>query len=397
MIKHSEPNKRYQPRRFDVHQTLPNTSYQPGTATRTRPPEIIRGTAGQAKPKRERSFGFKKAFLILFVALLTPLLVIAAWDLRNASAASEKLFGSGDMTGLLTPTILNSSSDRVNILLVGYSVDDPGHAGAALTDSIMVVSLNKADNTGYMLSVPRDLYVDIPDYGNAKINEAFQAGEQADFKESGYPSGGAGLLQKVISENFGVPLHYYVLVDYSTVRDIVDALDGITVNIKSPDPDGLYDPNFKPEEGGPLKLANGPQKIDGQTALRLTRARGATYGSYGFPQSDINRIQNQQLVFAAIKNEMDWRLILDPRLNGRIFDAIASNVKTDLELREVLPLFRLFNSVPDDSLKPINLRDIGKVDYLSSYRTPRGQSALVPAAGRTDFTEIQAIITQLSQ
>lgn len=401
MFKRPQTSNRPQPRRFDVHQTLANTSCQPGTGQSGRlygqPPQTANPTFEPSAAGRKRRFGFKKALLLLFVLLLTPLLVVAAWDLRNASDASQKLFGSGDMTGLLTPVSLASTSDRVNILLVGYSVDDPGHDGAALTDSIMVVSLDKADKTGYMLSVPRDLYVDIPDYGPAKINEAYQAGENQGFQEAGYPAGGIGLLEKVVSENFDIPLHYYVLVDYNTVRDIVNALGGVTVNIQSPDPDGLFDPNFKPEEGGPLKLANGPQKIDGQTALRLTRARGATAGSYGFPQSDFNRTQNQQLVFAAIKDELDWRLVLDPRLNDRIFDALASNIKTDAELSEVVPLFRLFNSVPDGSLQPINLSKVNDVNLLSSFQTRSGQSALVPTAGIDDFSEIQATVKRLSE
>lgn len=307
------------------------------------------------------------------------------------------MFGSSDITPILTPGILNSTDGRVNLLLVGYSADDPGHAGAKLTDSIMIVSLNKFTKTGYMLSVPRDLYVDIPNYGAAKINEAYQAGEQQGFHEEGYPNGGIGLLEKIITKNFDIELHYSVIIDYGAVRDVVSALDGVSVNIQSPDPDGLYDPNFKPEEGGPLKLANGIQQIDGPTALRLTRARGSTAGSYGFPRSDFNRTQNQQAVFSAIKSELDWKLVLDPRLNSDIFDAVANNVTTDLELREILPLYHLMHSIPDSSLKPVNLSDVEGVNYLSGLQTRTGQSALIPAAGTKDYSDIQALVKHLNQ
>lgn len=396
--------KKTQPSRYDVNRTLANTAYQPSsqphTPGKSGEKPVSTGTSAAHQPTEEskkRRFSFKKAFLLLFILILTPLLVIGIWDLKNASKASQKIFGSGDMTGLLYPTSLDNKSGRTNILLVGYSVDDPGHDGAALTDSIMIVSLDKQAKTGYMLSVPRDLYVDIPGYGAAKINEAFQAGDRDSFSEEGYPPGGIGLLEKVVSENFDIPLHYYMLIDYATVRDVVTAFDGITVDIKSPDPEGLFDPNFKPEEGGPLKLANGPQTIDGPTALKLTRARGATAGSYGFPQSDFNRTQNQQQVFSAIKAELDWRVILDPRLNDRIFDALASNIKTDLQLREVLPLFKLFNAVPEGSLAPINLSNIEGNNLLASYQTRSGQSALIPAAGIDDFSQIQAVVERLSQ
>lgn len=400
MFKSSKSKKRKPPARYDVNRTLANNPYQAPAADRRRPD----GTAvplasgkSYAKKEKKRGFSFKKAFLVLFILILTPLLFIAGWDLRNASRASEKMFGSGDITPILTPAILNSTGGRTNILMIGYSTDDPAHAGAMLTDSIMIISLNKDKKTGYMLSVPRDLYVDIPDYGSAKINEAYQAGEQQEFSEEGYPKGGIGLLEKVITKNFGIELHYAVVINYGSVRDVVNALDGVTVNIQSPDPRGIFDPNFKPEEGGPLKLANGMQEIDGQTALRLTRARGSTAGSYGFPQSDFNRTQNQQAVFAAIKKELDWRLVLDPRLNSDIFDAVANNVTTDLELREVLPLYRLITAVPNESLKPVNLSNVDKVNYLTSYQTRSGQSALVPAAGVRDFSDIQTLVKTLNQ
>ena len=350
----------------------------------------------QTEVPKERRFSWKKRIALVFLILLAPLVIIAFLDLRNASRASEKMFGDGNILGLLTPSKLDTSADgRTNVLLIGYSADDPEHAGALLTDSIMVMSMDNASKKGYTLSIPRDLYVEIPDYRSAKINEAYQAGESSGFSESGYALGGVGLLQKIIERDFGIETQYYAIINYGAVRDTVDALGGVTVDIKSPDPRGLYDPNFRPQEGGPLTLTNGPQRIDGQTALRLTRARGSTYGSYGFPQSDFNRTNNQQAVLSAIKNELNWKLLLDPRENADIFNAIANNVKTDLDISEVTPLYRLFKSVPATSQASISLRDVNGVNLLASYQTPSGQSALIPAAGIGDFSDIQSMIKKL--
>lgn len=393
--------------RYDINRTL--TSYQPTPPTSQVREAVLHTNAPtrglndpdttqveqEAPAKTKRRFGWKRALLLLFIVLLTPLLVIGVWDYKNASSASKKMFGSSNLWSALLPASVKKTEGRTNILLIGYSADDPGHAGAKLTDSIMIISLDKANKKGYMISVPRDLYVRIPDYGSAKINEAYQAGDLQDFNEPGYPAGGVGLLEKVLKQTFDVDIHYSVTINYSAVRDITDALDGITVNIESPDPRGLYDPNFKPEEGGPLKLANGPQEIDGQTALRLTRARGSTYGSYGFPQSDFNRTKNQQKVFAAIKTEISPKFILDPRENKDFFDAVANNVQTDIGIREVVPLYLAMNAVPDSSMRQINLSDVDKRNYLASYRTPNGQSALIPAAGIHNFSEIQALLRSL--
>ena len=364
-------SKKQQPNPYPLHRTLP----------------VISGAAAiEPKPilpvAKQKSFAWKQALVVFVILSFIAVLFVGVWDWQNFSSATNKLFGTPNFFSLLNTSSVGGPNDRVNILLVGYSADDPGHAGANLTDSIMILSLDKQTKTGYMLSVPRDLYVNIPGYGHAKINEAYQ-------------DGGMSLLEKVISDSLGIQVQRYAIFDYAAVKQIVDALGGITVTIKSPDPRGIYDPNFKPQEGGPLKLANGLQKLDGQTALRLTRARGSTYGSYGFPQSDFNRTKDQQLVLTSIKSKLSWTLVLDPRTNGRIFTAIANNVKTDVDISEVLPLYRLFNSVPTSSLQTVALNNINGVNLLRGYTTPNGEAALIPTSGIDRFGQIQETLSQL--
>jgi anionic cell wall polymer biosynthesis LytR-Cps2A-Psr (LCP) family protein len=173
-------------------------------------------------------------------------------------------------------------------------------------------------------------------------------------------------------------------------------LHGITVTIKSTDPRGIYDPNFRPREGGPLKLKNGKQKIDGKTALRLTRARGETYGSYGLALSDFDRTKNQRAVIKGIKDKINTKLLIDPHRNKPLLDAIANNIKTDLKLNNVLPLYRVWNSIPDKELKSVGLRN-SKKSLVTGYTTPTGQSALIPNGGVSDYSEIRALIKKLNQ
>ncbi len=339
----------------------------------------------------------KLGLILLLIIILIPFSIFVTWNYKNYSAASKKMFGSGNLFSALVPSsAAGAERGRTNILIVGYSADDPGHAGAKLTDSLMIVSLGAEGKQSYMLSIPRDLYVEIPDYGRAKINEAYQNGENDEFSESGLPSGGIGLLQKTITKNLGVPVDYYAVVNYAAVRDTTDALGGITVNIQSTDPRGIHDPNFKPEEGGPLTLANGPQKIDGATALRLTRARGAA-GGYGLALSDFDRTKNQQAVIAGIKNGISTNLLINPMKNEAILNAGANNITTNIELNEMLPLYKLFSKIPTEQLKPVSLRDFNGENLLSGFVTSSGQSALVPAAGVRDFSEIQEAISKLNK
>jgi LCP family protein required for cell wall assembly len=388
--------KKKEAKRFDVHRTLPHHAHTSPDGLEKHGATSLDGVAPLEEEPKKRRLTWKKALATLLLLPIIFLLVIGIWDARNFSHASKKMFGSGNLTKLIFSDDLKTGDDgRVNVLLVGYSVDDPGHPAASLTDSLLLLSMNPDSKTGYMLSIPRDLYVNIPDSGYAKINEAYQDGKNSGFKEAGYPKGGMGLLEKVIATNFQTHIDYYALINYGAVREVVDALGGVTVNIKSPDPRGLYDPNISKTDGGPLKLKNGKHKLDGQTALNLTRARGDAYKSYGFPQADFNRTEHQRQVFAAIKGKLTWKLLLDPRENNKVFSAFADNLKTNIKLDEVRPLYTLFHNIPDNKLKSVSLNDLNNVNLLASYATPTGQSALIPAAGIDNYSQIIQAIKRL--
>jgi anionic cell wall polymer biosynthesis LytR-Cps2A-Psr (LCP) family protein len=115
-----------------------------------------------------------------------------------------------------------------------------------------------------------------------------------------------------------------------------------------------------------------------------------------FPLADFNRTEHQRQVFTAMKEKLTWKLILDPRKNGEVFNAFGNNVKTDVQLSEVRPLYRLFNKIPADQLQSISLNKFNNVNLLSSYTTPYGQSALIPAAGMNDYSDIIAALNQLN-
>jgi len=363
------------PTRFSSYSPALDTAAPPG------PPVGI-----EAEPHWRGWRWLKRFSVALLAVLLAIIITLGVWDARNISAASQKMFGSGSLLSLISSSGLKTDgAGRVNVLIAGYSVDDPGHAGAALTDSLILLSMDQTNHTGYMLSIPRDLYVPIPGFGHGKINEA-------------YTDGGMPLLVSVAQNILGLQIGYYALVDYSAVRDIVNAIGGINVTINSPDGQ-LYDPNKDWTTGGPLvDLSNGTHHLDGEQALDLTRARGdpSPYGTaIGFEQSDFQRTADQRLVFSAIKAKMNWKLILNPRKNNQILSAIANNVKTNVAIGEAKPLFGLFNSIPNAALKSLSLRDLNGQNYLaSSYYEG---DTLTPAAGLDDFTQIDGALAQFNQ
>jgi len=367
---------------YDLHRTLPNPTYG-GAATIVDQPPV--------STKRPWKKIIKRTLLVL---LLIGLIIggFVGWKVYSNTG---KIFG-GNVLGLLTSSKLDGEDQgRVNILLIGNSSDDPNHGGANLTDSIMIVSLNTTTNKAFLISVPRDLYVEIPENNYAKINEAYQDGEEDNFSETGYPDGGAGLLEKVIEDKTGLNINYYALINYGAFKDTVDALGGITVTINSSNSRGIYDPNISKADGGPLRLSNGTQELDGQTALNLARARGAA-GGYGLAEGDFSRTANQRLMLVALKDKAaSSSTLANPVKISGLLDALGKNVKTDMTTSEARRLYDLSKKIDSANIASASINGTEDDRLLTSYRTRTGQSALVPAAGIDDYGDIKAYISQL--
>jgi LCP family protein required for cell wall assembly len=303
----------------------------------------------------------------------------------------HKAFG-GNILGLLDTTKLKGEDQgRVNILLAGDSSDDPGHQGADLTDSIMLVSLDTQNNTGWALSIPRDLWVDIPNNGYQKINSVYEDGNNGNFSASGYPNGGMGELEQMVSQKFDIPIDYYALIDYTAFKQAVDAVGGINIDIQSTDPRGLYDAYTN------LKLPNGEVTLNGQQALNLARARGddsAGDVSYGFPNSDFDRTMHQRQMLVALEQKATTSSVLaNPIKLSQLFDAIGNNVKTDFNTGDLRRLYQLSKKIPSNKITSLSLNSDNGQDLLASYMSG-GQSSLIPAAGINNYSDIDAFVAK---
>ncbi|HSX07397.1 MAG TPA: LCP family protein [Candidatus Saccharimonadales bacterium] len=366
--------------------------------------------AGAPKTKRDKSkkqrhslkywlthWTRRKVIKVTILTIVAVIVIIGGWLGWKLYRDAAKVTHNNNPFNLLSafkPVPLKNQNGQVNILLAGDSADDPGHDGADLTDSIMIMTINTKTHQASMLSVPRDLWVNIPAIGHQKINAANTV---THFSQSGYPNGGMGQLEQVITENLGITIDYYALINYTAFRDAVNAVGGITVNIQSPDSRGLYDPNIAKADGGPLKLPNGAVTLNGQTALNLARARGDSYYSYGFPKSDFDRTQHQRQMLLAIKDKVTSASVLsNPLKVGQLADAIGNNVQTDMKINEIESFYSYAKDITDTNTISYNLNDLVKgKTLLANYTAPNGQESLIPAAGMDDFTDIQAAITRL--
>jgi LCP family protein required for cell wall assembly len=347
----------------------------------------FRDAKGLPTPKPKRQPGrVRQLFTIKRTALtiLVLALLVGGWVGGKFIYNAHRLF-HGNLLSILTTTKLKGEDNgRINILLAGNSADDKGHDGAALTDSIMIISIDTKNNQAFLLSVPRDLYVQVPGTSShSKINYVYVAGE----------------LEKVVGQNFGLTINYYALVNYTALRDAVNAVGGIDLTIQSSDPRGLYDPSV--QDGtvrSPLvKLTNGPHHLNGVEALNLARARGDSYRSYGFISSDFQRTKEQRDILLALKTKAVTAGVLgNPAKLSSLADAIGGNVKTDFSLSEVHRLYDLMKPISSDSIKSYSLNSVNGKNLLASYTTSDGQSSLIPASGVDNYDSIQKFITQVT-
>jgi LCP family protein required for cell wall assembly len=363
-----------------LNTTLPNNSYNNRFA----------GSANGQKVKvKKRRWVARHKVITSLVLLLVLIGGGLSWFSSGVIGNLDKVFHGNlfsDVQALFSTTRLNGEAQgRVNILLAGYQGVNSDEG--ALTDSIMIVSLDTRNNTAFTLSIPRDLLVRIPGMGYQKINAANTAYK---FSQPGYFSGGMGQLQQIVEQNFGIPIQYYALINYNAFEDAVNAVGGITIVIHSPDPRGLYDPNVNKAHGGPVKLPNGPVTLNGIHALALALARGDSPYAYGFPLSDINREQHQrQMLIALEQKAFSAGVLSNPIKVTHLFDAIGTNVSTDLSLADALRLVQLMKAVNINNIKSYGLSYGGRNSLLSTYYSPNTGDSLIPAAGLNNYTQIQ--------
>jgi len=336
------------------------------------------GVTSSAETKEKISLtrkkkNWRKRIILTFVGLFLiagVALGFKAYDLM------QKIFQGSPVPGLLgflsQGELKGESSGRVNVLLLGMGGGN--HPGGDLADTIMVASVNTKTNEVAMISVPRDLYVPIGDYGSNKINAAYSYGEQNKDKEKG---GGPELMKKVISENLGIPIHYYVRIDFSGFSKVVDTIGGVDINVE----DNLYDP-FYP--GGLFSMDKGQKHMDGDVALKYARSRETT--------SDFDRAKRQQQVIVSAKERiLSADTLLNPKKMNEMMDILGDHVRTDFQIWELERLAKISEKV--DKSKIINrVLDNGPDGPLVSSNIS-GMYVLLPKTG--NFDEIKAIVKNI--
>lgn len=358
-------------------------------------------------PKRKRRFWQRKSrrpmsrkrkiigWIIRIIILLA--LVIGAYVGIKAFIASSQIF-KGNFFGIFQNKPLKMDANgRTNILVLGSTDDDPNHPGNTLTDTIMVVSIDQNKKNGYVFSIPRDLWVN---YNQAcasgyqgKVNVYFYCSKEGDTPQAEQER--LTKTQKFIGDILGLDIQYGVHVNSVVVRDAVNAVGGVDLDVRGSGGDpGVLDRNFDGQCNYTcywVNYTNGVHHMDGAHAMYFSMARGSHAPTYGLSRGNFDREINQQKILIALKTKaVSAGTLTDVGKVTSLIDAMGKNLRTNFDTSEIRTLMSLGKDIPADSVKRLSL--IEGDHALVTTGQVSGQSIVQPIAGLFDYSQIQAYV-----
>ena len=344
----------------------------------------------QYKPKKKRSRKTLRIILLIFAGLLIlggGLLYAFGRGIftKNWSGSSpffKFLHGDEDVK------LKGEGDGRINILLLGYG--DGNHDGEFLTDTIQIVSIDPEEKTVAMLSIPRDLYVEIKaPWFKGKINTLYKTKENSKLAGK-IDDCNPKLVKETVGEILDLPIHYYVSVNFSGFKKAIDAVGGIDVNVERAFTDYQYPAANGVSYMSPQTFKAGLQHMDGEKALIYTRSRHGN-NSEG---SDFARSARQQKVIQAFKEKLSGRGILNnPTKLISLINIIGSNVKTDFTVAEMKALATLIKDINTSNILSKVLEN--GADGVVETTNINGTSYVKPKAGINEWKDIRKIAHEI--
>jgi polyisoprenyl-teichoic acid--peptidoglycan teichoic acid transferase len=235
-------------------------------------------------------------------------------------------------------------ASRITVLLIGLDYRDYlANDGPPRSDSMILLTIDPLSKTAGMMSIPRDMWVNIPGFGYSRINTAYSSGEGSKL-----PGGGPELARKTVEQFLGVPIQYYAQIDFGTFVEFIDLIGGIDI-------DNQEDLRLDPVGSGKDKIilkCCGIRHLNGEKTLAYVRFRKGEGG-------DVARAERQQKVILGIRN-----VVLAPEnfpvLLGQarqFYEEFSAGIKTNMPFDTALQLGVLARDIPLESIKK------GVIDY----------------------------------
>lgn len=273
--------------------------------------------------------------------------LVVASQIDDAFLPGNELGIGIKLPGVDAPQDEPTMEGRVNILVMGLDLrrdDDPDTP--ARTDSVFVLSMEPVTKTAGILSIPRDLLVDIPDgdggYIPDRINTALERGEIRD------EGSGPDVAMETVEHNFGIPIDHYAILNFNNFIEIVDELGGIDVDV----PEYVYDWAYNDCHACPyypVEFVPGIEHMDGERALAYARLRKS--------DSDFKRIERQQIVMKAIARKASDIGVLLGSNPKNLYDQYKDSVKTDISDLKIPGLALLGRQIGVDNIRMESLAE----------------------------------------
>ncbi len=241
---------------------------------------------------------------------------------------------------------------RVTVLLMGLDFRDWEAGETPRTDTMILLTVDPLSKTAGMLSIPRDMWVNIPGSGYAKINTAYFIGASQKL-----PGGGPGLAMETVEDFIGVPIQYYAQIDFYAFERFIDSMGGLDMHIREPikvDPLG---------PGNTVTLEPGVQTLSGAVALAYARQRYTEGG-------DFDRSKRQQEVIMAIRDQvMNFNMLPTLVANApQLYSELQAGIHTNLDLQQVIQLAYLAQQIDPKNIK----RGVIGTDMVAFGKSPDG-------------------------
>ncbi len=247
---------------------------------------------------------------------------------------------------------------RVTVLVMGLDYRDWEAGDPPRSDTMLLFTLDPLTNTAGILSIPRDMWVNIPGYDYAKINTAYFLGEV-----NRLPGGGPGLAVETVKQFLGVPINYYAQIDFSAFVRFIDEINGVKITVEEPMTIAILGSNKK------VDLEPGTYTLPGDHALAYARNRKTDGG-------DFDRAKRTQQVIIGVRDRiLDFKML--PTLVVKaptIYNELAAGVRTNMTLDQVIKLAWLVQQIPSESIKQAVITP----DMVQFAFSADGQDILIP-------------------
>lgn len=364
-----------------LHMTLPG-----GSVRRGKNREKVRG-------KQSRWRTFRKWALRSALVVTALVFIIGGFLLFKGILKLNQVFKGGGSAAALrsevTPELLKGEGDgRVNILLMGKG--GPGHAGADLTDTLIVASIDPVNKNATLVSIPRDLWVTVQGRGSSKINAVYANAKSRALNASPQDKdkaerAGVDALQDVISQVLGIPIHYYGMIDFEGFKQAVDIVGGVDIDVPPELAVKEYLWDSTTGKNYYLNVPAGPQHFDSTKALYFARSRHTSL------RGDFSRSERQRLFIQALAQKvLSAGTYTNPIKVSQLMSAFGDHLSTDLSVNNALRLLEIAKGMDMSKVGSIGLAD--PPNNFVRTDNVNGQSVVRPTAGFGDYSEIQNYI-----